>query len=69
MLQKNGEKIIDLPDKWIASFKNIAWKRTDTNNCLIIWSENEQDYFNSFYDGADKFIEAHIIKGKNENEN
>jgi len=59
---KDGS-IANLPDRWLLSFKkNMKWIRCKDAGILIVWSLDEDRFFNKLY-GKD-FIRHHIIGEK-----
>jgi len=62
-LSQKREKITDLPDKWLDSFrKKPLWKRCHDRGILVVWSLREEEFFNQL-NGHD-FIRNHIIGEK-----
>jgi hypothetical protein len=63
LLQKRGEKIDHLPDKWLSSFKKKEkWIRCKDRGILVVWSLGEDNFFKKLY-GKD-FIRHHLIGEK-----
>ncbi len=63
MSRKSGEKITNLPDRWLSSYKStVKWIRCKDDGILIVWSLDEDKLFNKLYGKG--FIRHHIIGEK-----